>query len=58
MTFAAPIFDSLGTVQMVLQCPGLIDNVTRDESKIATELRKTAERLNALFSAPLASKLN
>jgi len=58
MTLAAPIFDSLGTVQMVLQCPGLIDNVTRDESKIATELRKTAERLNALFSAPLASKLN
>jgi DNA-binding IclR family transcriptional regulator len=58
MTLAASILDSLGNVQMALQCPGLIDKVIRDQSKIATELQRAAERLNALFSAPLAAKLN
>lgn len=49
MTLAAPIFDSTGNVQMVLQCPGLIDRVIRDENKIAGELQRSAERLNAIF---------
>lgn len=52
MTLAAPVFDSRGHVQMVLQCPGLIDRVLRDQDKIATELQRTVQRLNAIFGAP------
>jgi len=51
MTLAVPIFDSLGEVQMVLQCPGLIDKVKLDEGRIAAGLVKAAERLNAIFGA-------
>src|SRR5262249_3234324 len=46
MTLAVPIFDSLGEVQMVLQCPGLIEQVRRSQAKIAVELVRTAERLS------------
>ena len=49
MTLAVPIFDTFGDVQMVLQSPGLIDVVSRDETKIAVEILKTGERLNAVF---------
>jgi DNA-binding IclR family transcriptional regulator len=52
MTLAAPIFDSRGNVQMVLQCPGLIERVIKDQDKIATELQRSAQRLNAIFGAP------
>ena len=48
MTLAVPIFDSLGEVQMVLQCPGLIDKVRRNQAKIAVELVRTAERLSLI----------
>ena len=59
MTLAAPIFDGFGNVQMVLQCPGLIDKVIREEPAIAVELQRSAERLNTIFggSADAASKL-
>ena len=33
MTLAVPIFDTFGDVQMVLQCPGLIDKVARRRSQ-------------------------
>lgn len=49
MTLAVPIFDTLGDVQMVLQCPGLVDKVARDEAKLAAEILRAAERLNAIF---------
>ena len=49
MTLAAPIFDGFGNVQMVLQCPGLIDRVIKNEATIAAELRRSAERLNAIL---------
>src|SRR5581483_8885321 len=49
MTLAVPIFDTFGDVQMVLQSPGLIDKVTRDEAKLAAEILRTGERLNAVF---------
>ena len=49
MTLAAPIFDGFGNVQMVLQCPGLIDRVIENEATIAAELRRSAERLNAIL---------
>jgi DNA-binding IclR family transcriptional regulator len=52
MTLAAPIFDTFREVQMVLQCPGLIDQVILDEPKIAAELLRTAERLNSVFGVP------
>jgi DNA-binding IclR family transcriptional regulator len=52
MTLAAPIFDGMGEVQMVLQCPGLIEKVKVNEAKIAVDLLKTTERLNAVFGAP------
>jgi DNA-binding IclR family transcriptional regulator len=48
MTLAVPIFDSLGEVQMVLQCPGLIDKVRRNQAKIAVELVRAAERLSLI----------
>lgn len=51
MTLAAPIFDSFGNVQMVLQCPGLIDKVTDNERMIAGELLRSISRLNAVFGA-------
>lgn len=43
------IFDGFGNVQMVLQCPGLIDRVIKNEATIAAELRRSAERLNAIL---------
>jgi DNA-binding IclR family transcriptional regulator len=49
MTLAVPIFDSFGDVHMVLQCPGLVDKVILNEARIAAELLRTAERLNAIF---------
>jgi DNA-binding IclR family transcriptional regulator len=49
MTLAVPIFDNRGDVQMVLQCPGLVDKVARNEARLATEVLRTAERLNAIF---------
>ena len=49
MTLAVPIFDTFGDVQMVLQCPGLIDKVARDEAKLAVEILRAGERLNAIF---------
>lgn len=59
MTLAVPIFDGFGNVQMVLQCPGLIDKVIREEPAIAVELQRSAERLNTIFggSADAASKM-
>jgi DNA-binding IclR family transcriptional regulator len=51
MTLAVPIFDTLGEVQMVLQCPGLIDKVKLNEAKIAAELVRTAQRLNTILGA-------
>ena len=60
MTVAAPIFDTFGDVQMVLQCPGLTERMVREERKIATELLRTTERLNAVFGIPCdpAPRLN
>ena len=49
MTLAVPIFDTFGEVQMVLQCPGLIDKVARDEVKLATEILRAGGQLNAIF---------
>lgn len=49
MTLAVPIFDTFGDVQMVLQCPGLIDEVAKNEAKLAVEILRAAERLNAIF---------
>lgn len=49
MTLAVPIFDTLGDVQMVLQSPGLVDSVARNETKLAVEILRTGERLNAVF---------
>ena len=48
MTLAAPIFDSIGEVQMVLQCPGLIDKVRHIQAKMTAELMRTAERLSLI----------
>jgi len=48
MTLAVPIFDSRGKVQLVLQCPGLIEHVRRNQAKIAVELVRTAERLSLI----------
>ena len=50
MTLAVPIFDTFGDVQMVLQSPGLIDRVIREETKLAVEILRTGERLNAVFA--------
>ena len=49
MTLAVPIFDTFGDVQMVLQTPGMVDRVARDEAKIAAEILRTGERLNGVF---------
>jgi DNA-binding IclR family transcriptional regulator len=49
MTLAVPIFDTLGDVQMVLQSPGLVDSVARNETRLAVEILRTGERLNAVF---------
>ena len=49
MTLAVPIFDTFGDVQMVLQSPGMVDRVARDEAKIAAEILRTGERLNGVF---------
>lgn len=49
MTLAVPIFDTFGDVQMVLQSPGMVDRVSRDEAKIAAEILRTGERLNGVF---------
>ena len=49
MTLAVPIFDTFGDVQMVLQTPGMVDRVARDEGKIAAEILRTGERLNGVF---------
>jgi hypothetical protein len=32
-----------------LQCPGLIDRIIKNEAAIAAELRRIAERLNAIL---------
>jgi DNA-binding IclR family transcriptional regulator len=49
MTLAIPIFDTFGDVQMVLQSPGMFDRVARNETKLAAEILRTGERLNAVF---------
>jgi DNA-binding IclR family transcriptional regulator len=49
MTLAVPIFDTLGDVQMVLQSPGMVDSVARNETRLAVEILRTGERLNAVF---------
>jgi DNA-binding IclR family transcriptional regulator len=49
MTLAVPIFDAFGRVQMILQCPGLIDKVSRNEAKMAEAILRTGERLNAII---------
>jgi len=49
MTLAVPIFDTFGDVQMVLQSPGLIGNVVRNEARLAVEVLCAGERLNAVF---------
>ena len=49
MTLAVPIFDTFGDVQMVLQTPGMVERVARDEAKIAAEILRTGERLNGVF---------
>jgi DNA-binding IclR family transcriptional regulator len=49
MTLAVPIFDAFGRVQMVLQCPGLIDKVSRNEAKMAAAIVRAGERLNVII---------
>jgi DNA-binding IclR family transcriptional regulator len=49
MTLAVPIFDTWGDVQMVLQCPGMLEKVERDHDKLAAEILRAGERLNAIF---------
>jgi len=49
MTLAVPIFDTFGDVQMVLQTPGMVDIVSRNEGKIAAELLRAGGRLNGAF---------
>jgi len=49
MTLAVPIFDSFRDVQMVLQSPGLIENVKKNQAKLAADILRAGERLNAIF---------
>src|SRR6476620_311043 len=49
MTLAIPIYDSFRDVQMVLQCPGMVDHVARNEAGLAAELLRTGRRLNEIF---------
>lgn len=52
MSLAAPIFGVFGEVQMVLQCPGLVETVAKNEARIAAELLRSTERLNGFFRSP------
>ena len=60
MTLAVPIFDTFGDVQMVLQCPGLIDKVIQDRGQDSRRDSAHGERLNAIFgvSSDPAPRLN
>ena len=49
MTLAVPIFDTFGDVQMVLQSPGMVDQVAREEARLASELLRTGSRLDDIF---------
>jgi DNA-binding IclR family transcriptional regulator len=49
MTLAIPIFDSFRDVQMVLQCPGMFDQVAKNEARLAGELLHTGSRLDEIF---------
>jgi DNA-binding IclR family transcriptional regulator len=49
MTLAIPIYDSFRDVQMVLQCPGMVDHVARNEVRLSVELLRTGRRLNEIF---------
>lgn len=55
MTLAVPIFDTFGEVQMVLQCPGIIERVAKNEAKLAAEIQRAANRLNAILGASVDS---
>lgn len=48
-SFAVPIYDRSGEVQMVLQCPGLGSVMTAREGEITDALKAAAERINQVF---------
>jgi DNA-binding IclR family transcriptional regulator len=48
-SFAVPIFNASGEVQMILQCPGLGSIMSAREDKITGALKATADRINQVF---------
>lgn len=48
-SFAVPIYNGAGDVQMILQCPGLGSVMIAREDAIADALKATAERINLVF---------
>jgi DNA-binding IclR family transcriptional regulator len=49
MSFAVPIYNAFGEVQMILQCPGLKAALEANEAHISAALLQTADRINAIF---------
>ncbi|MEF2552621.1 IclR family transcriptional regulator [Aurantimonas sp. A2-1-M11] len=49
MTLAVPLFDSFGTVQMVLQLPGMQAVVTAEEHTLVSQLLAAGRRINAVL---------
>lgn len=49
MSFAVPIYDAFGEVQMILQCTGLAATMGQREQEIAAALRRAADRINVLL---------
>lgn len=48
MSLAAPIFDAYGQVQLILQCPGVQQDIESRESEVAECLIGTAQRISEL----------
>lgn len=48
-SFAVPIFNASGDVQMILQCPGLGSIMSPRQDKITDALKATADRINQIF---------
>jgi DNA-binding IclR family transcriptional regulator len=49
MSFAVPIYDAFGEVQMILQCTGLAAAMAQREQEIAAALRRAADRINVIL---------
>jgi DNA-binding IclR family transcriptional regulator len=50
MTFAAPVYDAFGDVEMVLQCPGVSEIIAAREDEIVPPLLRTCRTISDLIT--------